>query len=137
VVGAEDDAPQEEIDAEREAALGRALRLLDELRESITTLGQGSRPEAGGVISDLEVALTPPAALQADDLTALREALQTARERPRDLDAIVGLTQRLDTIAALVIAYDRAIAAIERSLDVLKSREVEETPSEAAVENGD
>jgi hypothetical protein len=126
-VDAADDAASEEMDAERVADQTRALRLLDELRASITSLGQGAWPEAGGVISDLEVALTPPAALQADALGALREALQTARERPRDLDAIVGLTQRLDTIAALVVAYDRAIAAIERSLDVLKSRGVEES----------
>ena len=129
VFEAVDDAVSEKVDAETEATHTRALRLVDELRGAITLLGQGSWPEVGGVISDLEVALTPPAALQADDLSALREALQTARERPRDLDAIVGLTQRLDTIAALVIAYDRAIAAIERSLDVLRSRGVEELES--------
>ena len=38
----------------------------------------------------------------------------------RHLDTIVDLTQRIDAMVALVIAYDRTIAAIERSLDTLR-----------------
>jgi hypothetical protein len=55
-----------------------------------------------------------------DDVAELREALLAARDRPRDLDTIVDLTQRIDAMVALVIAYDRTIAAIERSLDTLR-----------------
>ena len=43
-----------------------------------------------------------------------------ARERPRDVDTILDLTTRIDAMLALVIAYDRTIAAIERSLEALR-----------------
>ncbi|MGH2616659.1 MAG: hypothetical protein ACRDJC_15595 [Thermomicrobiales bacterium] len=101
-------------------AVTRAERLLDELRETIGAIGQGAAPDLSDVISDLEVAVTPPGAVAPETVTALREALLTARERPRDLDTIVDLTQRIDALLALIIAYDRAIAAIERALDTLR-----------------
>jgi hypothetical protein len=59
-----------------------------------------------------------------DDLTVLREAIFAARERPRDLDTLVDLTSRAEALVALVIAYDRATAAIERALDVLREPSV-------------
>jgi hypothetical protein len=94
--------------------------LLDELRAAIAELGGGSTPDLTGVISDLEVAVTPPGALDAEDLAALREALLAAREKPREIDTVLDLSHRIDALVALVIAYDRTIAAIERSLDVLR-----------------
>ncbi len=96
------------------------MRLLDEVRGIIATMSGASPLDLSGVIAELEVAVTPPGAIDADDLSALREALLTARERPRDLDTIVDLTARIDAMVALVFAYDRAIAAIERALDVLR-----------------
>jgi hypothetical protein len=101
-------------------AVARAERLLDELRTTIGAMGHGAGPDLSGVISDLEVAVTPPGAVAPDDVSELREALLAARERPRDLDTIIDLTQRVDALLALIIAYDRAIAAIERSLDTLR-----------------
>jgi hypothetical protein len=106
------------------ASLERARSLVEELRETIAAIPEGSPADIDGVISDLEVAATHPAALPADDLAALREALFTARERPRDLDTLLDLTQRLDAMIALVIGYDRALAAIERSLDTLRGDRV-------------
>jgi hypothetical protein len=103
-------------------ATERAMRLLDELRQTISEIGlqAHSAVDLGGVISDLQVAVNPPGAMAADDVAELRDALLAARERPRDIDTIVDLTKRIDAMVALVIAYDRAIAAIERSLDVLR-----------------
>jgi hypothetical protein len=101
-------------------ALARATGLLDDLRDAFAQLGQVAAPDLGGVISDLEVATTPPGALDAAELASLREALLSARERPRDIDTILDLSQRIDGVIALMIAYDRAIAAIERSLAVLR-----------------
>ena len=101
-------------------AMARAMRLLDELRQAISEIGPHSAVDLSGVISDLEVAVHPPGAMAADDVAELRDALLAARERPRDIDTIVDLTKRIDAMLALVIAYDRAIAAIERSLDALR-----------------
>jgi hypothetical protein len=98
----------------------RAMRLLDELRQTISEIGADSAVDLSGVVSDLQVAVNPPGAMAADDVAELRDALLAARERPRDIDTIVDLTKRIDAMLALVIAYDRAIAAIERSLDALR-----------------
>lgn len=100
--------------------MARAMRQLDELRQTISEIGPHSAVDLSGVISDLEVAVHPPGAMAAEDVAELRDALLAARERPRDIDTIVDLTKRIDAMLALVIAYDRAIAAIERSLEALR-----------------
>ena len=101
-------------------AVARAMHLLHELRQTIAEIGSSGAVDLSGVISDLEVAVNPPGAMAADDVAELRDALVAARERPRDVDTILDLTTRIDTMLALVIAYDRTIAAIERSLDTLR-----------------
>jgi hypothetical protein len=106
--------------AEAAEAVAGAMRLLDELRQTILEIGPQNSVDLSGVISDLEVAVHPPGAMAADDVAELRDALLVARERPRDIDTIVDLTKRIDAMLALVIAYDRTIAAIERSLDALR-----------------
>lgn len=97
-----------------------ALNLLDQLRAAIVATGPAGSADLAGVIADLEVAATPPGAFPPDDLAELRDALFAARENPRDVDTIVDLTKRIDALVSLVIAYDRAIAAIERSLETLR-----------------
>ena len=117
------------LDAERDddavpVAAGyqtRALRLVDELRAAIDGMEGGTPRDLHGVISDLEVAVTPPGAMASEEVAALREALLAARERPRDVDTIVDLTTRIEAMLSLIIAYDRAMAAIERSLEVLRT----------------
>ena len=95
-------------------AVARAMRLLDELRQTISEIGPQSAVDLSGVISDLEVAVHPPGAMAVDAVAELRDALLAARERPRDIDTIVDLTNANRCDARLVIAYDRTIAAIER-----------------------
>jgi hypothetical protein len=107
----------DEVDASN--ARARAERLLDELRAEIAAM-TGPEIDLDGVISDLEVALEPPGVLRGEGLTELREALLTVRERPRDVDTLLDLTRRVDAVMALMIGYDRAIAAIERSLNALR-----------------
>jgi hypothetical protein len=54
------------------------------------------------------------AGLQSDeDLKALRDAVETARERPRDVDVMLDLVLRADAIAAVIEERDRLKAAIE------------------------
>jgi hypothetical protein len=110
-------------------ARDRATRLLDELRAAIDAIGRdGAAPslapasvsDLSGVISELEIAVTPPGAVNPEALAELRDALLAARDRPKDLDTMVDLAGRIDGMVALVIAYDRTIAAIERALDALR-----------------
>jgi hypothetical protein len=110
-------------------AIQRADQLLEELRNTVAIIGRTQAPDLSSVISELEVALTPPAALQAEDLASLRETLHTASERPRDIDTILDLTGKLGAMSALMIAYDRSIAAIERSLDTLRGTESNDRPN--------
>ena len=100
--------------------MARATWLLDELRQTISEIRPDSAADLSGVVSDLQVAVSPPGAMAVDDVAELRDALLAARERPRDIDTVVDLTKRIDAMLALVIAYDRAIAAIERSLEALR-----------------
>jgi hypothetical protein len=118
LVDTSDDATDNQT--ETAEATARAMHLLDELRQAISEISPHSAVDLSGVISDLEVAAHPPGAMAADDVAELRDALLAARERPRDIDTIIDLTKRIDAMLALVIAYDRATAAIERSLEALR-----------------
>ena len=106
--------------AEGERAHRRATALLDELRETIAAIAGADAADLSGVVAELEVAVTPPGAVGPEELSELRDALLAARERPRDLDTVIDLTGRIEAMLALTFAYDRAIAAIERSLEVLR-----------------
>lgn len=115
------DERAEEHDLAVAHARDQALALLDELRRAISAISGDEPPmDLSGVIEELEVAGTPPGAIGSDDLADLRDALLAARERPRDIDTMVALTSRLDAMVSLIFAYDRAIAAIERSLETLR-----------------
>lgn len=105
----------------RQGPQAQALDLLEQLRTVIMLAGTTGSGDLSGVIADLEVAATPPGAMPPDELSDLRDALFAARENPRDVDTIVDLTKRIGVLVALVIAYDRALAAIERSLDALRN----------------
>jgi hypothetical protein len=105
-----------------EHARSEANELLDRLREAIARLGGENDRELEDVIAELDVAVTPPGAMAPDAVAELREALLSARERPRDIDTMVDLSRRLDAVVALAFAYDRAIAAIERALAILRER---------------
>lgn len=111
-----------EAESPAESTRAEANELLDRLREAIARLGDKDDSELEDVIAELEVAVTPPGAMPPDSVADLREALLSARERPRDIDTMVDLSRRLDAIVALAFAYDRAIAAIERALAILRER---------------
>lgn len=98
----------------------RIATLMDELRDAIAAIGGNDALDLTGVVSELDVAVTPPGAVKTEELAELREALLAAREHPRDIDTMIDLSGRINSILALIIAYDRATAAIERSLEVLR-----------------
>lgn len=111
------DEPEESAGSE---ARERVLALIDELRKLVVAIPTDDRDDLRGIIAELEVASTSPGAFDQDELASLRDALLLARDRPRDLDTVLDLTGRIDSMVALVFAYERSHAAIERALDVLR-----------------
>lgn len=108
------------IDPPIQPAIARVNTLLGELNLLLAELAPAESPDLTGLVSELEVAVQPPGALSPDRVSAVRDLLLQARERPRDLDLIVGLAERLGEITDLLFAYERAIAAIERALTMLR-----------------
>lgn len=101
--------------------LQRARSLMSELREVIDGMSGDSSFARDDLIGELEIALTPPAALQDQALADLRTTAEAAQERPRDLDTLTALTAQAETILALLVGYERATAGIERALATIRN----------------
>lgn len=90
----------------------RALGLVDELRSLIPHLrsSEGAPASAG----DVAAILSASGAGQPDStaLTDLRAAIETAANRPRDIDIMLDLVSRAGAIQDLLAERDRYAAAI-------------------------
>ena len=100
----------------------RARALMTELRDVIDSLTGESPVASAELASDLEISLTRPAALEGEALAELRAAAESAQERPRDLDTLTALTAQAGSILALIVAYERAAAGIERALENIRGQ---------------
>lgn len=115
------DANAMQFEASRDDLLReRARSLMSELRDVIEGLTGQSPSASDDLASELEISLTRPAALDGDALSALRVAAESAQDRPRDLDTLTALTAQADTILALIVAYERASAGIERAIENIR-----------------
>jgi hypothetical protein len=115
------DAETTQTDARSDALLrDRARSLMSELHEVIEGLTGQSSSVSDDLASELEIALTRPAALDGDALADLLAAAESAQDRPRDLDTLTALTAQADTILALIVAYERASAGIERAIESIR-----------------
>ena len=97
----------------------RALSLVDELRSLIPSLrpvSSGSPDIAGarGILSESGAAQP-----DADSLSSLRDAIQTATQRPRDIDVMLDLVARAGAIQDLLDERDRFASAITRAVSEL------------------
>jgi hypothetical protein len=92
----------------------RALGLVDELRSLIPNLRSttGSDHEEAAAILMHAGAGTS----DSDDLSALRAAIATAANRPRDIDVMMDLVSRAGAIQDLLAERDRYADAITRAL---------------------
>jgi hypothetical protein len=92
----------------------RALGLVDELRSLIPNL----RSATGSDHGDAAAILTQAGAGNSDsgDLSALRAAIETAANRPRDIDVMMDLISRAGAIQDLLAERDRYADAITRAL---------------------
>jgi hypothetical protein len=94
------------------------LQIARDLEYGLMELAETLPAESAATPSSSEVDATGLdgviANLQSDDeLMALRDAVETARQRPRDVDVMLDLVLRADAIAAVIDERDRLKAAIE------------------------
>jgi hypothetical protein len=107
-----------------DGALERAQSLVDELKSLLTALAVPS-PAAPAIdvsqlVSDLSRARDEATSSQGQ-LDALMSVVESARERPRDIDVMLDLSRQVEAIAALKAGYDRCLGAIDETLARLKS----------------
>ncbi|MCC6313589.1 MAG: hypothetical protein IT337_06215 [Thermomicrobiales bacterium] len=94
----------------------RAMALVDELRDLLPRLGQGSSFDPTRLADLLEANLTASGAHRA----ALRAALEDVRGRPRDVDAILQLSRRVDDVLALIDDHERLTGAVRGVVATLR-----------------
>ena len=105
-------------------ALARAQSLVDELKTLLPTLA-GPAPAAApedhsGLVQELTQARADATAPQSR-FDALMAVVETAKERPRDIDVMLDLSRHVEAIAALKDSYDRCLGAIDAAVSHLKA----------------
>jgi hypothetical protein len=100
-------------------ALGRAFHLLDELRGLLPVVAGAAGVDLAGAIRELSAARAEAAALDGEALERAATAVAAARERPREIDALLGLSGNLDAVAAALAAHQRYAGAVERVIELL------------------
>ncbi len=112
----------EELIAGGEDSLDRARRLIEELRTLIPPprLNQEEAPRAvSAPVEELRDELE--SARSTSDFGDLRSALESARERPRDVDTMLEMVGRIDSMLEALDDRDRLAAAVDRMIDQLGS----------------
>jgi hypothetical protein len=100
-------------------AVERARALLDELRTLLPALTTPVPPTAEPTAAELDRIALRDAAIAArgeasfDDFSALRQTLSDATTRPRDVEVMLRLSQRVGDVAALLAERDRLQAAFD------------------------
>ncbi|MGH2534903.1 MAG: zinc-ribbon domain-containing protein [Thermomicrobiales bacterium] len=100
------------------AGVDRAYALIDELRSVVTGLS-GTATDSGNaaVADDLAAARS---GANDDEFQRLRDAINGARDRPRDIDTMLDVSGRLDAIAALHDAYQQLATAVDGAIETLR-----------------
>lgn len=105
-------------------AMGRAAALVEELSgllPAIAAAGQrAAAPAAEAVVDDLAAARGEIDSALEGEFERLREALAAAPARRRDIDTMLDLMGRLETVVAMQEAHDRYAEAIDRAVLTLR-----------------
>jgi hypothetical protein len=121
------EAPQASV------TLDGLIQLARDLEYGLVEFADSAPGSANVSASDLDSRLLKSALndLQTDeDLAPLRESIATAQERPRDVDVMLDLVLRADSIATLIAERDQLKHAIEIALGIDISDSGQNQPSE-------
>jgi hypothetical protein len=110
--------------------IDRAYALIDELRGVVAGLagGAGESVDAASLADQLAAARTSGA--DGNTFADLRTAIDSARERPRDIDTMLDVSGRLDVIASLHDAYEHLGSAVDRAVEQLRGAAENESANE-------
>jgi hypothetical protein len=104
------------------AELDRANQLLDELRSLLPQLASTGQMSAGSdIVGTLRSATASEE--QRASFEDLRSAVNAAQQRPRDIDTMLDISNRLDMIAALEDAYQKLSSTVEAVVSQLSDEE--------------
>ena len=106
----------------------RANQLLDELRALLPSLGgvESASSDVSNAVAGALEALLADSGSESERFQSLRAAVATAQARPRDVDIMLDLVARADTIAAVLAAHDRYVAGITDAVAKLRGEAKEE-----------
>jgi hypothetical protein len=92
------------------------LKLARDLEYGLIELAEAPGAAEEGAVATGSLRGVLDALQDEDDLIALRSAVETAQQRPRDVDVMLDLVLRADAIAAVLRDRDQLKQAIERAL---------------------
>lgn len=99
--------------------LGRAMGLVDELRGLLPAIAGASGVDLAGAIAALTAARDEAANLDGEALARAEEAVSSARERPGDVHALLGLSGSLEALAGVLRIHGRYAAALDQAIGYL------------------
>jgi len=99
------------------ASVDSLLKLVRELEYGLMELGDPAPTANGSGSADVDLLQGALDGLtDEDDISALRAAIATAQDRPRDVDVMLDLVLRADAIASIIAERDQLKSAIELAL---------------------
>jgi len=105
-----------------EDPLDRARRLVEELRTLIPPprpFGHDAPGAANPAVERLRDELE--SARSTSDFRDLRTTIESARERPRDVDTMLAMVGQIDSMLDALDDRDRLASAVERAIDLLET----------------
>jgi hypothetical protein len=102
--------------ADAVAARERAAAILTELRDLLPRLANPSGADPVTLAAVLESGI----ATDRQRWSALREVMEAARDRPRDVETVLALSQQVDAVIALIDRHDQLTDAVQRAARQLR-----------------
>ncbi|MFM9108147.1 MAG: zinc-ribbon domain-containing protein [Chloroflexota bacterium] len=104
--------------ADAAAARVRAAELLTELRDLLPLLSNPSGADPAALAAALEAGIAADHERWGD----LRAVMEAARDRPRDVETVLALSQQVDSVLALIDRHEQLTAAVRRAARQLRGQ---------------
>lgn len=123
--------------------VARGMSLVEQLRDLLPAIVLSEPATMRRVASDLSAARAEASAMPQEDLDHLRSVLETSRDNPRDIEALMQLGKHAEELIALMRSFERFSGAVNQAVGELSAgaaipaisgpRDSDELPAEAAL----